>query len=173
MSETDFDFDDCVGIANRPSKDIKGFVRGKLTGIDLRNIEVKKPRSKNDFEDDVIQKVFKFSFKMEGKREFILMSKITGTKINTDIVHVKGKGRGSKEESEYNALTELCLKLGIFKKEDITDDKQELLLKNLKEAVQTINEDKPVYIKTKLETSEKSNEFENINSRTIELIEKF
>jgi len=80
MSEMDFDFDECVGIANRPVKDLQGYVKGKLIGIDLRNIEVKKPRSKNDFEDDIIQKVFKFSFMMEGKREPILMSKITGTK---------------------------------------------------------------------------------------------
>lgn len=173
MSEMDFDFDECVGIANRPVKDLQGYVKGKLIGIDLRNIEVKKPRSKNDFEDDIVQKVFKFSFMMEGKREPIFMSKITGTKINTDVVHVKAKGRGTKEESEYNALTELCLKLGIFKKEDITNDRQELLLKNLKEAVQSISKDNPVYIKTKLETSEKSSEFENINSRTIELIDKF
>jgi hypothetical protein len=173
MKDSDFDFDDCVGIANRPAKDIKGFVRGKLTGIDLRNIEIKKPRSKNDPEDDVIQTVLKFTFLIEGKREDITMSKITGTKISTDVVHTKGKGRGSKEEHEYNALTGICLKLGIFKKDEITDEKQDLLLKKLKDAVQSITDEKPVYIKTKLETSEKSTEFENINIRSIELIEKF
>ena len=173
MKDSDFDFDDCVGIVNRPAKDIKGFVRGKLTGIDLRNIEIKKPRSKNDPEDDVMQTVLKFTFSVEGKREAIIMSKITGTKISTDVAHTKGKGRGSKEKDEYNALTEFCLKLGIFKKDEIIEDKQELLLKKLKEAVQSISEEKPVYIKTKLEPSEKSAEFENINVRTIELIEKF
>tara|TARA_B110000211_G_scaffold207514_1_gene243351 strand:- start:61 stop:582 length:522 start_codon:yes stop_codon:yes gene_type:complete len=173
MKDSDFDFDDCVGIANRPAKDLNGFVRGKLTNIDLRNIEIKKPRSKNDPEDDVIQTVLKFTFSIEGKREDITMSKITGTKISTDVVHTKGKGRGSKEEHEYNALTEICLKLGIFKKDEITDEKQDLLLKKLKDAVQSITDEKPIYIKTKLETSEKSTEFENINVRTIELIENF
>jgi len=173
MLDSDFDFDDCVGIANRPAKGINGFVRGKLTGIDLRNIEIKKPRSKNDPEDDVIQTILKFTFLIEGKREDITMSKITGTKISTDVVHTKGKGRGSKEEHEYNALTGICLKLGIFKKEEITDEKQEQLLKKLKEAVGSVSVEKPIYIKTKLETSEKSAEFENINIRSIELIEKF
>jgi hypothetical protein len=173
MKDSDFDFDDCIGIANRPAKGVDGFVRGKLVGIDLRNIEVKKPRSKNNPEDDLIQKVLKFTFLMEGKREDITMSKITGTKISTEVVHTKGKGRGSKEEDEYNALTEMCLKLGIFKKEEIADDKQEILLKKLKEAVNTISNEKPIYIKTKLETSEKSTEFENINVRSIKLIEKF
>ena len=55
----------------------------------------------------------------------------------------------------------------------ITDDKQELLLKKLKDALSSISNEKPVYIKTKLETSEKSTEFENINVRSIKLIEKF
>jgi hypothetical protein len=173
MKDSDFDFDDCVGIANRPAKGIDGFVRGKLIGIDLRNIEIKKPRSKNDPEDDVVQTVLKFSFLIEGKREDISMSRITGTKISTDVAHTKAKGRGSKEEHEYNALTEICLKLAIFKKDEITDDKQELLLKKLKEAVESVSVEKPIYIKTKLETSEKSAEFENINIRSIELIEKF
>ena len=173
MNDSDFDFDDCVGIANRPAKGADGFVRGKLIGVDLRNIEIKNPRSRNEPEDDVIQTVFKFSFLIEGKREAITMSKITGTKISTDVVHVKAKGRGSKETPEYNALTEMCLKLGIFKKEEMSDDKQELLLKKLKEAVKSVSKEKPIYIQTKLETSEKSAEFENINIRTIELIEKF
>ena len=30
MQDSDFDFDDCVGIANRPAKGLNGFVRGKL-----------------------------------------------------------------------------------------------------------------------------------------------
>ena len=33
----------------------------------------------------------------------------------------------------------MCLKLGIFKKEEIADDKQEILLKKLKDAVNTIS----------------------------------
>ena len=173
MQDSDFDFDDCVGIANRPAKSLNGYVRGKLTSIDLRNIEVKKPRSKNDPEDDVVQTVFKFTFLMEGKREDITMTRITGTKISTEVAHTKGKGRGKDEVHEYNALTEMCLKLGIFKKDEISDDNQELLLKKLKEAVKSISEEKPIYIKTKLEASEKSAEFENISVRTIELIEKF
>jgi hypothetical protein len=173
MKDSDFDFDECIGIANRPAKNLEGFVRGKLIGIDLRTIEVKKPRSKNNPEDDLIQKVLKFTFLIEGKREDITMSKITGTKISTEVVHTKGKGRGSKEEEEYNALTEICLKLGIFKKEEIVDDKQDMLLKKLKDALSTISSEKPVYIKTKLETSEKSADFENINVRTIKIIDKF
>ena len=173
MKDSDFDFDDCIGIANRPAKSVDGFVRGKLIGIDLQNIEIKKPRSKNNPEDDVIQTVLKFTFLIEGKREDINMSKITGTKISTDVVHTKAKGRGSKEKDEYNALTEMCLKLGIFEKEEIVDEKQDLLLKKLKDALNSINKENPIYIKTKLETSEKSTEFENINVRSIKLIEKF
>ena len=98
---------------------------------------------------------------------------MTGTKINTEIKHVKAKGRGSKEQEEYNALTEMCLKLGIFNKKDVKGENNQVLLDNLKNAVKSISSDKPIYIKTKLETSEKSTEFENINIRTIQLIDKF
>ncbi len=173
MKDSDFDFDDYIGIANRPAKGVDGFVRGKLISIDLQNIEIKKPRSKNDPEDDVIQTVLKFTFLIEGKREDINMSKITGTKISTNVVYTKAKGRGSKEKDEYNVLTEMCLKLGIFEKEEIVDEKQDVLLKKLKDALNSINKENPIYIKTKLETSEKSAEFENINVRSIKLIEKF
>lgn len=171
MSDIDFDFDECAGIANRPVKDLDGFVKGKLTSIDIQTRDFKKPRSKNDFEDDIVQKVFMFTFMMEGKTEPIKMTRMTGTKINTEVKHIKAKGRGSKEQEEYNALTEMCLKLGIFNKKDVRDENNQVLLDNLKNAVKTVSNDKPIYIKTKLETSEKSTEFENINIRTIKLID--
>lgn len=169
MSDSDFDFDDCVGIANRPLKDFDGFVKGKLVSIDIKNVEFKKPRSKNDFEDDIVQKVFVFSFLIEGKTEDIKMSRMTGTKINTEIKHVKGKGRGSKQEEEYNALTETCLKLGLFDIKDVKEENNQVLIDSLKKSTKEITPDNPIKIKTKLETSE-SSDFENINIRTIELI---
>ena len=46
-----------------------------------------------------------------------------------------------------------------------------MLLDSLKNAVKTVSDDKPIYIKTKLEISEKSTEFENINIRTIKTID--
>ena len=36
MSDIDFDFDECAGIANRPVKDLDGFVKGKLTSIAIQ-----------------------------------------------------------------------------------------------------------------------------------------
>jgi len=170
---SDYDFDDCVSIANRPDKNLQGYVKSKLVDISLTNIEIKKPRSKNNPEDDVVQTVFKFSFIVKGKKEDIKMSRITGTKISTDVRHIKGKGRGTGEIHEYNALTQICLNLGIFKKEDIVDDKEELLIKSLKKAVESVNEENSIYLKSKLETSEKSNDFENISISSIQLIDKF
>jgi len=171
MSDIDFDFDECAGIANRPIKDLDGFVKGKLTSITIRTETFKTPRSKKNPEDDRVQKVFVFTFIMEGKTEPIKMTKMTGTKISTEIVHVNAKGRGSKEKPEYNALTEICLKLGILTLKDVKEENTKILLDSLKKAVKTVSEDKPIYIKTKLENSD--NALENILIRSIELIEKF
>jgi len=65
----------------------------------------------------------------------------------------------------------MCLKLGIFKEKELVDNSKELLDK-IKKAMSSITEENPIYIKAKLEVSDNS-DFENINMRTIELIEKY
>jgi hypothetical protein len=168
----DVDFDDCIGFANRPIKSTDGYIKGKLISMKPTQIIVKQKRTKKSFEDDTTQKVLKFIFLVDGSVEPIKMSKITGTNLSTDKVHVKAKGRGvNKESPEYNALTEMCLKLGIFKESELSDNNNELLDK-VKEAMTTITESNPIYIKAKLEIGDNS-DFENINMRTIELIEKY
>ena len=168
----DVDFDDCIGFANRPIKTPDGYIKGQLISMKPTQIIVKKERTKKSFEDDTTQKVLKFIFLVEGSVEPIKLSKITGTNLSTDKVHVKAKGRGeNKEVPEYNALTEMCLKLGIFKEKELVDNNKELLDK-IKKAMSSITEESPIYIKAKLEVSDNS-DFENINMRTIELIEKY
>ena len=168
----ELDFDES-NVANRPNKDFDGYVKGKLVSFKMEERTFAKPRFKNDFADDVVQKVFMFNFVIEGKSEPIKMSRMTGTKINTEAKHIKAKGRGKKEQEEYNALTEMCIKLGIFKIEDVRDDNTKTLIENLKNAYKPISEENPIYIKTKLERCEKSYDLENIDVRTIKLIDKF
>lgn len=153
---------------NRPNKDFDGYVNGKLVSFKMEERTFAKPRFKNDFADDV-QKVCMFNFVIEGKSEPIKMSRMTGTKINTEAKHIKAKGRGKKEQEEYNALTEMCIKLGIFNIQDVKDDNTKTLLDNLKNAYKTISEESPIYIKTKLERCKKSYNLENIDISTIKL----
>ena len=59
--DMDFDFDES-NIANRPNKDFEGFVKGKLVSFKMEERAFTKPRFKNDFADDIVQKVFMFNF---------------------------------------------------------------------------------------------------------------
>ena len=84
----------------------------------------------------------------------------------------KAKGRGkTKEQPEYNKLTELLLRLNVFTIEEL-DKRDEIVLNKTSNFVKTISE-KPVYIKAKLEIQNNETSFETLNIKSIEIIPKF
>ena len=115
-----YDLDEYVSFANTPLKDDKGCIKAKLVKIDKKLILSSKKRTNRDLADDITQKAFKFVFEVVGTKENITMSLLTGTNIRPDKVHVKAKGRGkTKEQPEYNKLTELLLRLNVFTIEEL------------------------------------------------------
>ena len=170
----DVDYDDNLGFANNPLKDNEGYVKGKLIEIKNHTLIDKKKRTSTEFADDITKKCLMFIFSMEGTTEPIRMSKLTGTNIRPEKIHVKAKGRGKdKEQPEYNALTEMCLRLGVFKHSELKTNNKELIEK-IRLAMKNTSPEKPVYIKTKLQLIDnEENQFESINMKTIQVIDKF
>ena len=166
-----YDIDEFVGFANTPLKDDKGYIKAKLVKIDKKLILSSKKRTSRDLADDITQKAFKFIFEVVGTKENITMSILTGTNIRPDKVHVKAKGRGkTKEQPEYNKLTELLLRLKIATIEEISsfdNKKTDEILKRMREA-----NTNHIFIKSKLQIQE-DGEFETLNPRTIEKIKSF
>lgn len=167
------DFEDEIGIANKPVKDTEGYVNAKLVKMRPDTIKHKKKRSSREYGDDLTQKCIKFSFLVDGLVEPIHMSKITGTNISVEPTHTVAKGRGKKKEKpEYNAFTEMCLKLGVLLEEDLKKEHKNLLDK-LKKAMITISEEKPIHVKTKLMSVEKvEGDLETIDVRSLKLVKQ-
>ena len=167
-----YDFDEDVSFANTPLKDDKGYIKAKLVKIDKRYINTTKTRTIRDLADDVTQKAFRFIFEVVGNKENITMSILTGTNIRPDKVHVKAKGRGkTKEQPEYNKLTELLLRLKVFTVEEL-EKRDEIVLNKTSNLIKTISE-KPICIKAKLEIQNNETTFENLNIKSIEVISNF
>ena len=95
----------------------------------------------------------------------------TGTLISPEKSHIKAKGRGkTKEQPEYNKLTELLLRLKIATIEEIAsfdNKKTDEILERMREA-----NNNHIFIKSKLQIQE-DGEFETLNPRTIEKINYF
>jgi hypothetical protein len=102
------------------------------------------------------------------------MSRLTGTNLRPEKVHVKAKGRGKKQEQpEYNAFTEICLRLGIIKEKEL-EEKNKNLLTDITNAIKNVSTENPIYIKAKLQMSETGDtSFETINIKSIETIDQF
>ena len=167
-----YDLDEYVSFANTPLKDDKGYIKAKLVKIDRKLLISSKKRTSRDLADDVTQKAFKFIFEVVGTKENITMSILTGTNIRPDKVHVKAKGRGkTKEQPEYNKLTELLLRLKVFTVEEL-EKRDEIILNKISNFIKNISE-KPIYIKAKLETQNNETTFETLNIKSIEVIPSF
>jgi len=167
-----YDLDEYVSFANTPLKDDKGYIKAKLVKIDRKLLISSKKRTSRDLADDITQKAFKFIFDVVGTKENITMSILTGTNIRPDKVHIKAKGRGkTKEQPEYNKLTELLIRLNVFTIEEL-DKRDELVLNKTSNFIKNISE-KPIYIKAKLEIQNNETSFENLNIKSIEIIPSF
>jgi len=167
-----YDLDEYVSFANTPLKDDKGYIKAKLVKIEKRQMISSKKRTSRDLADDITQKCFKFIFDVVGNKEIITMSILTGTNIRPDKVHVKAKGRGkSKEQPEYNKLTELLLRLNVFSIDEL-EKRDEVVLSKTSNLIKTINE-KPIYLKGKLEIQNNETTFETLNIKSIEVIPAF
>ena len=118
-------------------------------------------------QDDLVQIVTNFKFLVKGTKEDITINHITGTKIGTQVVHTTGVGRGQREKAEYNALTETCLKTGIFDVSDVKDQNEEKLLADLKKAVKDINEENCIVLRCKMKLNSKN--FQTVDVKTIKL----
>lgn len=161
-----------LGFANLPIKDNEGFVRGKLTEISYKTFISKEKRTKKSLEDDKTYNAFVFNFEIESTGDKpIKMNIRTGTLISPEKSHIKAKGRGkTKEQPEYNKLTELLLRLKIATIEEISsfdNKKTDEILKRMREA-----NSNHIFIKSKLQIQE-DGEFETLNPRTIEKINSF
>ncbi len=168
----DVDYDDYLSFANSPLKDDKGYIKAKLIKIDKTQTISRQNRTTRDLADDITQKCFKFIFDVVGTKENITMSILTGTNIRPDKVYIKAKGRGkTKEQPEYNKLTELLLRLNIFTVDELEKRDESVLSKtaNLIKAIK----DNPIYIKAKLEIQNNETTFETLNIKSIEVIPSF
>ena len=139
MSDIDLDIDeldfDESNVTNRPNEDFDGYVKGKLVSITTKQQNRKKFLS--------------FNFIIEGTSEPIKMSKTTANLINSDVIHLKIDGRRKREQLKCNALTEMCIKLGIFNIRDVKNNNN-VAIDKLNNAYKTISEANPIYIKTRL-----------------------
>ncbi len=144
MSDIDLNIDELdlneSHVTNRPNKDFGGYVKGKLVFI--------KTKQQNR------KKFLRFGFIIEGTSEPIKMSKTTPNLISSDVIHLKIDGRRKREQLKCNALTEMCIKLGIFNIRDVKNNNN-VAIDKLNNAYKTISEESPIYIKTKLERCKK------------------
>ncbi len=167
-----YDLDEYVSFANTPLKDDKGYIKAKLVKIDRKLLISSKKRTSRDLADDVTQKAFKFIFDVVGTKENITMSILTGTNIRPDKVHVKAKGRGkTKEQPEYNKLTELLLRLNVFTIDELKR-RDELVLNKTADFIKNIEKNN-IYIKSRLEMQNNDTSFTSLYIKSIELIPKF
>lgn len=166
------DFDEDFKYANSPKKNVSGFVKGQVIKIEKKNFIDKKERTSKSLQDDRSYIGVEFTFLLEGIIEPIKTTLRTGTNLNPDKIHVKAKGRGAKtEKPEYNAFTEICLRLGLIDIQKLENRDVEMLA-NLTSKFKEISQEKPIYIKTQLTLPEEL-QIEIVNIRSIELIETF
>lgn len=168
------DFESEFSFSNYPIKGDDGFVRAKLIEVKLARTRTTKQRNSKELQDDTTVIVTRFSFLLEGASKPINSSVITGTNLNPLKVHVKAKGRGAKKEQpEYNAFTEMCLRTGFITLEQLNSRPQDIST-ILKEAFKAVSQDNPVHLKTQLVIDdEETNHFEKISIKTIAKIEYF
>ena len=133
----------------------------------------KEKRTIKSLEDDKTYKAFVFDFLIESTGDKpIKMNVRTGTLISPEKTHIKAKGRGkTKEQPEYNKLTELLLRLKVFNVEEL-EKRDEIILNKTSNFIKNISE-KPIYIKAKLETQNNETTFETLNIKSIEVIPSF
>jgi hypothetical protein len=171
--DIEIEFDDFISFANVPKKDDKGYVRGKLIKIEKTELLNKKKNIKED-DEDLTNKCFKFCFLMEGTSETIKMNRLTGTNLRPEKVYTKTKGV-KQQNPEYNAFTEMCLKLEIINEKDLIS-KNKSILADISKIIKSTTTEKPIYIKAKLQqstNSSKETSFETINIKSIKVIEDF
>lgn len=168
------DFDSEYTFANYPIKDKDGFVRAKLIEVKLDRTRNTKQRTSKTLQDDTTIIVTKFNFLLEGASKPIKSSRMTGTSLNPNKVYIKAKGRGAnKEQPEYNAFTEMCLRLEFITLDQL-NSRPEDISTILKTAFKAVSEENPVYVKTQLiNDDDENNYFENVNIKTIERIKPF
>ena len=169
-----YNFNDLdLGFANRPLKDENGFVRGQLIEISNKTFISKEKRTIKSLEDDKTYKAFVFDFLIESTGDKpIKMNVRTGTLISPEKTHIKAKGRGkTKEQPEYNKLTEILLRLKICTIEEIQKNNLDIL-KEIRERMNNVIK-KPIHFKSKLQIQEDAENLETLNNRTIETIPPF
>jgi len=167
------DFDSDYTFANYPLKDAEGFVKAKLIEVKLDRTRNTKQRTSKSLQDDTTIIVTKFNFLLEGASKPIKSKRNTGTSLNPNKIYIKAKGRGSsKEQPEYNAFTEMCLRLGFITLEQL-NSRPEDISNILKTAFKAVSEENPIYIKTQLVNDDETDSyFENVNIRTIERLKE-
>jgi hypothetical protein len=168
------DFDSEYTFANYPLKDKDNFVKAKLIEVKPDKLKDIKQRTSKTLQDEKTVIVTRFSFLLEGANKPIKNSVITGTSLNPNKVYIKAKGRGAnKEEPEYNAFTEICLRLGFINLEQLNSRPEDISI-ILKNAFKSVSEDKPVFVKTQLiNTDLDATTLEVVNIKTIEKIKPF
>lgn len=168
----DLDFDDGFKYANTIKKDLEGFVKGQVIKIEKTTVVDSKERTTKTLQDDISYIAVKFHILLEGTQETINTHVRTGTNLNPEKVYIKNKGRGStQEQPEYNAFTEISLRLGLIDIHKLENRDIEML-SNLSKSFKNITKDNPIYIKTKL-TRPDDFKIEVVNIRTIEKIAQF
>jgi hypothetical protein len=168
------DFDSEYTFANYPLKDKDSFVRAKLVEVKPDRIKDIKQRTSKTLQDDKTFIVTRFNFLLEGASKPIKNSVITGTSLNPNKVHVKAKGRGAtKEQPEYNAFTEICLRLGFISLEQL-NSRPEDISEILKKAFKSVSEENPIFIKAQLiNIDSETSTLETVNIKTVEQIKPF
>jgi hypothetical protein len=167
------DFDNDYTFANYPLKDSSDFVRAKLVEVKPDKIKDTGKKTSKTLQDDKTYKVTRFNFLLEGASTPIKNSVITGKNLNPMKVF-KSKVKGNKKElPEYNAFTEICLRLGFITMEQLNSRPEDISM-HLKKVFSSVSEEKPVFIKTQLVNIESdSTTLEAVNIKTIELIKTF
>jgi len=162
-----------LGFANTPLKDENGFVRGKLVAISKKTFISKEKRTMKSLEDDKTYQTFVFEFLIESTGDKpIKMNVLTGTLISPKKVYIKAKGRGkTKEQPEYNKLTELLLRLKLTTIEEIESYNNDIT----KQIIKRMNDvfKNHIHLKSKLQIQEDVENLETLNNRTIEKIPPF
>jgi hypothetical protein len=166
------DFDEDLKFSNAPKKDLEGYVKAKIIKIEKTTCFDTKERTSKTLQDDKTYISIQFSYLLEGVVDVISGSLRTGTNLNPEKVHIKAKGRGVKNEKpEYNAFTEMCLRLNLIDIKRLEDRDSKILIE-LAKKMKSVTKENPLYIKTKLTRAENSL-MEVVDIRTVELINKF
>lgn len=168
------DFDSEYTFANYPLKDKDLYVRAKLIEVKPDKIKDTKQRTSKTFQDEKTSIVTRFNFLLEGASKPIKTSVVTGTSLNPNKIYIKAKGRGSnKEQPEYNAFTEMCLRLGFISIEHL-NSRPEDISNILKSAFKAVSEEKPIFVKVQLiNTDSENSHLEVVNIKTLSQIKFF